>query len=186
MYARRNNVLKKWLIILILALIGAFIISSAGLFYLIKSTKNQQNVVSQTKGQLQTQNIDATQKNLDSISTNVKLAISVLSKEILFSKLLNQLGTILPANTTLQDLQIDKLQGGINITARAKDINSATQVQLNLNDPKNKIFDKADIESISCGQEDANKAYPCTVQIRALFKKDNPFMYISPTSKAGQ
>ena len=181
-YARHNNVLKKWLIYLLLAWIGAIFITGAGLFYLIKTTDAEQQNVAKAQIQLQSQNLAQTQKNVDAISNNVKLTSQILSKEIMFSKLLTQLGSALPANTTLQDLQIDKLQGGINITARAKDITSATQVQINFNDPKNNIFDKADIENISCEQSATSKNYPCTVQIRALFKKDNPFLYISQPS----
>jgi hypothetical protein len=176
-------VLKKWIVYLIIAWIGALIITGAGMFYLIKTTDTEQQNVQTMQAQLQSQNLAETQKNVDSISNNVKLTLQILSKEILFSKLLTQLGSVLPANTTLQDLQIDKLQGGINITARAKDITSATQVQVNFSDPKNNIFEKADIENISCDQNANNKTYPCTVQIRALFKKDNPFLYISSGSK---
>lgn len=182
LYARKNNQLRKRLSYLIFALIGALLIVFAGVFYLGQTTKSLEKETVKSKDSLQAQKIEDTQKTVEQISNNVKLTTQVLSREILFSKLLRQLGTVLPSNTSLQELQIDKLQGGITITALAKDINSATQVQLNLQDPQNKIFAKADIENILCDNELA-KTYPCTVQIRALFSQNNPFLFISPTQK---
>ena len=177
-YARKNSVLRKWFFNLIFALIGAVLILIIGIFYLSQTTKSLEKDIAKAKDALQAQKIDDTQKQVEQISNNVKLTTQVLSREILFSKLLNQMGAALPANTTLQQLQIDKLQGGLTITALSKDINSATQIQLNLQDPKNQIFEKADIENIICETE-LDKIYPCTVQIRALFAKNNPFLYIS-------
>lgn len=110
----------------------------------------------------------------------MKLATDVLSREILFSKVLTQLGSVLPAETALQQLQIDDLKGGLTLSAGAENIAAATQIQLNLADPKNQIFEKADIENINCEGKDPSKPYACIVQIRALFMKDNPFLYIAP------
>ncbi len=183
LFARKNTELRRWFIYLVSALVGVILIISAGLFYLTQTTKSFEEKTSAGKEALQAQNIDGTQKEIESISNNVKLTTQVLSREILFSKLLNQLGAVLPANAALSQLQIDKVQGAITIIAQARDINSATQVQLNLQDPKNKIFDKADIENISC-DSDLKRVYPCTIQLRALFTKDNPYLYISPGVKS--
>lgn len=184
LYARKNSQLAKWLVYLIFALIGCVLIAIGGVLYLSQTTKSLEKQTAIARQSLQDQKIDETQKEIEQISNNVKLTTQVLSREILFSKLLTQLGSVLPANTTLQELQIDKLQGGITITALAKDIDSATQVQLNLQDPANKIFEKADIENIVCESE-ATKKYPCTAQIRALFSQQNPFLFISPTGSGG-
>lgn len=180
-YARKNSILRRWATYLIFGLIGGSLIVAGGLFYITQNTKSLNTKTEKARESLIAQKIDETQKEVEDISNNVKLTNQVLSREILFSKLLYQLGAALPANSSLQQLQIDKLQGGITITAQAKDIDSATQVQLNLQDPKNKIFDKADIENISCNSS-AQSIYPCTVQIRALFSKNNPFLFITPTA----
>jgi cell division protein FtsB len=66
------------------------------------------------------------------------------------------------------------------LKSMATDITAATQLQLNLQDPNNKIFDKADIEDITCIPPDPSIKYLCTVQLRAQFAKDNPYVYISP------
>jgi hypothetical protein len=84
----------------------------------------------------------------------------------------------MPANANLTGLDINGVQGGLDITANAADYKTATQVQVNLSDPANKIFEKADIVDIKCDGS-ANANYPCQVTIRALFAKNNPFLFIN-------
>lgn len=180
-YARKNSALLRWTFVLALALLGVGLIVASGTFYLMQTAKTYEKRSADAKLALQSQNIEDTQKKVDEISNNVKLTNQVLGREILFSKLIKQLGSALPQNTSLQQLQIDSVKGGINLSAASKDIDSGTQIQVNLQDPKNQIFEKADIDSISCEQA-SEKAYPCTVQIRALFAKNNPFLYITPTA----
>lgn len=178
LYARRNSQLRSWLAAFVLALIGVGLIIAGGTLYMQKSIASNQAKVEAASASLASQKPEQTQKRLEEISANTKLIIQVLSREILFSKLLRQLGASVPANTVLQDFKIDKVQGGLTLKAVATDITAATQLQVNLSDPKNKIFEKADIESISC-VPDPELQYPCTIQLRALFLKDNPFVYIS-------
>lgn len=180
LYARRNTGLFRWSTALLIALFGVLIIIATGYLYLERAIISERKTVDTAQANINQKEVADTQKKIEEISSNTKLATQVLSKEVLFSKLLRQLGAALPANTALAQLQIDQLQGGITLAATASDINSATQIQVNLQDPTNKIFEKADIDSIECTEPTADSIYPCTVQIRALFAKDNPFLYISP------
>jgi len=125
----------------------------------------------------------AVQKQVTDISNNLKLAVQVLSQEILFSKLLKQLASVTPRNATLTNLSISDTQKGVDITAQTANYDAATQLQINLADPKNQIFAKADIITINCGST-VGIRYPCTVNIRALFAANNPFLFIND-KKAG-
>lgn len=183
-YARRNALLFRWIVACGGALLGIGLLVVGGQIYLSQSGVNYSKRVEASKQRLEAQKVGETQKRVEEISNDTKLALQVLSREILFSKLLRQLGYVLPADTTLQQFQIDKLQGGLTLRAGAKNITAATQLQVNLQDPNNKIFDKADIDNITCTTADAKNAYPCTIQIRALFAKNSPYFYISPTSAA--
>ena len=109
----------------------------------------------------------------------LKLVVNVLSREILFSKLLTQTGAVTPSNTSLTDLSINQVAGAIDIKAKATDITAATQLQVNLQDPANKIFTKADIQNITCKPDATDPKYPCNVTLKALFAKDNPFLFIN-------
>jgi Tfp pilus assembly protein PilN len=181
-YARRNRVLRKWIIASLICLLGSVLLVAGGSIYLNQSINDTSKQIADTQHQLDAQNLSSVQKQVTDMSNNLKLSVQVLSKEILFSKLLTQLGSVTPNNVILTNLAITQTQGSIEVTAQATDYNAATQLQANLADPKNQIFSQADIENIACNSEGQ---YPCTVSIRALFATNNPFLFINDKQKAG-
>lgn len=184
-YARRNRTLAHWVTAFALTLVGGALLAGGGYMYLNQSIKNTNQQISDSNAQLAKQNLSGVQKQVTTISNNLKLAVQVLSKEILFSKLLKQLAAVTPNDAVLTNLAITQTQGGMDITAETTNYQAATQLQLNLSDPHNQIFSKADIVSISCsstgGSATASK-YPCSVAIRALFANDNPFLFTNNSS----
>jgi Tfp pilus assembly protein PilN len=182
-YARRNTQLRRWLAACSAALVLLAVIVAGGLLYMQHNINTYTKQVEESKLALQSQKVVETQGRIDEISNNTKLAIQVLSREILFSKLLRQIGAALPQDSALKSLEIDQVKGGLQLNAEAGSFNSATQVQLNLQDPKNKVFDKADINSVQCdepGPDTPTKRYPCSIVLRALFNDNNSYRYISP------
>lgn len=183
-FARRNVELRRWVAIFLLALIGLGALSSYGLLSLHQSTLKYNRQIATTQALFRKENFDGTQTEVKDISSNFKLVVKVLSQEVLFSELLKQITTIIPDNANLTGLNISKVSGGIDISAIATDYQTATQVQVNLADPANKIFSKADIVNVACGGANStNPLYPCTVNIRALFAANNPYLFISNATK---
>jgi Tfp pilus assembly protein PilN len=180
-YARRNRILLRWASAVAVSLAFAGLLVAGGYLYLRQQINTNQKLITATNKQLEAQNLKGVQKQVTNISGNLKLAVQVLSKEILFSELLKRLGSVTPDNAVLTNLAIAQTQGGIDITAQTANYNAATQLQLNLSDPKNQIFSKADIVSISCtsGGTGISSKYPCTATLRALFATDNPFLFIN-------
>lgn len=189
-YARHNWHLRKWIFWLLVSLFGSLAIIAGGYIFMDQSIKRSARDTAQAQMELPENVVEDTRKAVEEISTNTNLVKQVLSKEVLFSKLIARLGASLPRNTTLEAININSLDGSITLNARAKDINAATQIQVNLEDPENEIFVSADIESIDCesqqteGSNPQDEAYPCAVQLKALFAPDNPFTYIAPAKKA--
>lgn len=180
-YARRNTKLLRWAGVLVIAIAGIGIIMFGGKLYLNRSINIYTNQVNKARDDLKSQKFEETQKRVDEISSSLKLVTQVLSREVLFSKLFKQIGSAIPPNASLTDLKIGKIEGAIDLTAATKDYATATQLQVNLADPSNKIFDKADIVSITCNAKtSSDPQYPCIVTIRAQFAKNNPFLFISP------
>lgn len=184
MYARRNTLLARWAAIILIALAGAGTVVLGGQIFLQKSINTYSKQLESDRAYLKEQKLDETTKELEDISASVKLVVQVLSREVLFSKLLKQLAKAIPANAALLELNIEKLQGGVEIRAGTLNIKDATQLQLNLQDPANQIFEKADIDNITCSSTPGAK-YPCIVKIRALFSKNNPFLFINNKTKTG-
>lgn len=183
-YGRRNRMLLHWVIGAGLGLVCALLLMVAGVVILQVSANSYNQQVADTNKQLQKQNVGDIQKQVTEISNNLKLTAQVLSKEILFSQLLKQLGTVIPPNTSLTNLAISQTRGAIDITAQTANYNAATQLQVNLADPTNRIFSKADIVSITCASGSNQSKYPCTIILRALFATDNPFLFTETPVKA--
>jgi Tfp pilus assembly protein PilN len=178
-YARRNRFLVRWVTAASLCLLGGVLLLGGGFLYMHQAINTTTKQIALSNQQLESQHLTKVQAEVGSISNNLKLVVQVLSKEILFSQLLQRLGTVTPGNAILTNLNITQAQGGVEIVAQTTNYDAATQLQINLADPKNQIFSKADIVSIIC-QSGANAgAYPCTADIRALFATDNPFLFIN-------
>lgn len=189
-FARRNAMLKNWIIASIIGVIGIVLVLAAGHFFISRSTATWQKQVSTMRTQLSAQKQDEVQKQVTSIGDSVKLTLQVLQKQVFFSKLVTQVGAIMPDGTTLDSLTINSTQGGIDLTAKATNYQTATQVQLNIIDPEKRLFEKADIINTTCALDpkdltsSINRQYPCKITIRAVFAKDNTFQY-SKTTPAG-
>lgn len=179
-YGRRNRTLARWLTIIILCLIGAIGLTGGGYIYLEHSVNSVNQQIATSNKQLQALNQSSIEKQVTGISNNLKLATQVLSKEVLFSELLKRLGAVTPSNTILTGLSISQTQSSVDISAETTNYTAATQLQVNLADPNNQIFSHADIQTITCNTGASNNsAYPCTVDIRALFATNNPFLFIN-------
>lgn len=179
-FARRNVLLSRWVIFFVLSLAGLGALATYGLLALQQSTHHYNGLVIASQNQFNSEKYTQTQQQIQDISNNFKLVVKVLGQEVLFSELLKQIAATIPAQANLTGLTINQTQGAIDISAVATDYNTATQVQVNLADPANKIFSHADIVSISCnGSSAQNASYPCTVDIRALFASNNPFLFIN-------
>jgi hypothetical protein len=180
-FAGRNVKLGHWLTISVLALVGLAAIGFVSIVYMDSLSNTYQEQIAAQKATLKQEKLAEVQADAKNISGNIKLAVQVLGKEVLFSKLLTQLAAITPPNTSLSALNINQTTGALDITAVSTNYSGATQLQVNLADPTNKIFSKADIVNINCDSKASNQnpKYPCTVTIRALFAGNNPFLFIN-------
>lgn len=184
-YARRNVILRRWVVAFVIAFAGLGALGSYSLFSLRQSTADYTKKVENTQLYFEKEKYAGTQTRIQDVSNSFKLVVKVLSQEVLFSQLLQQMGSAIPDNANLTSLNISQTQGALDISAVATDYATATQVQVNLADPRNKIFSKADIINISCGgTTSTNPKYPCNVNIRALFAEDNPFLFINSKGQA--
>jgi len=180
-YARKNVVLKKYIIISLIGLIGLIIITTFGLIAYKKSYKNNQQQITSLTNQLQHENIASTNQKVQNFTTTFRLVTKALSQEILFSKLITDIGAAMPPNTALTGLSLNNTSNGINLTAKATSYNSATQIQVNLSDPARHLFKNVDIISIN---NTSQGQYNYSVSLRALFNNTNQFLLINQGTKS--
>ncbi|MBC7707886.1 hypothetical protein H7Y63_01550 [Polaromonas sp.] len=186
-YARRNLALRGWIIALAVALVGVGALLTYGLLDLQRQIHSNQIQVAEAKEKLAKDKLTETEQKVKDISSSLRLATQVLGSEVLFSKLITQIGAAMPPGAVLSGLNINKTTGGLDLNANAKDYGTASQVQVNLSSSANKIFAKADIVTISCATpkvQDKPDPYPCTVTLRALFNDQNQFLFVNQGAKS--
>lgn len=179
-YAHRNVRLVGWVTAFAVSFVGLLAISTAGLIYINQTDHMYVKQIASQKQELKSQNIEATQAKVKEMAGSLKLAVQVLSHEVLFSKLLARLATVMPSNVALKELTLSPDDAAIDIAAMSSNYASATQLQVNMIDPANRIFAKADINQIVCSSSgSSNPRYPCIVFIRALLAPNSPFLFIN-------
>jgi hypothetical protein len=80
----------------------------------------------------------------------------------------------------LQDLSLNT-EGettAFDLTASASSYQAGSQIQANLQDQDNKLFEKADLVSIACETPEEPTPYPCQVEVRVQPAKDNQFLQL--------
>lgn len=178
LYARRNTMLLRACLAMVGVIGGVLVLLGFGHFYLASTTARYEKDIVALQATLQEQNIDQTKQQIQDLSGSVNLALKVLSQEILFSKLLRQAGTVMPAGSSLSTIEISDVEGGIDITAGVNSYQVGTQVQVNLADPNNKLFKKVDLVSVTCNAQGSG-SYPCSARLRALFGDNSPYLFIN-------
>lgn len=169
-YGRHNTRLRKWLFGIWVAIAGLIVILAGGWIYIKQQSNNLQANIDNTNQQLTDQNLSQVQKDAKEISGDVKVINQLLNQEIHFSGLIQAIGNAMPPGAILDSLSLSKVSGTLDLTASAKSYTSAAQIAVNLSDPKNDLFSKADIVNISCTPA-AGQAYGCGVTLKVLFSK---------------
>lgn len=177
-FARRNSRLIGVMAGILVAVLGAAIITGGSLFYLKQDVAGVNQSIAQSKENLKNQEESATLERAKELNDNLNLAVDVLSNEVLFSELLREIGEIMPTGTVLEGISLtNQVFGlGIDLEIGARDYETGSRAYVNINDNSNKIFEKADLVNITCDNTVRGSDYPCYASIRALFAKDNPFM----------
>lgn len=170
-YGRQNTKLLSWVTGAAIAIIILIIILAGGWFYINQQSKDLRHNLNSTNQQLTDQNLGKVEADAKELTGDINVIDKVLSQEIHFSDLIQAIGSYMPPKAVLSSLTLsDKVTGGLDLSANAKDYASAAQVAVNLNDPQDNLFSKIDIININCGNG-ANKAYPCNIVLRVLFSK---------------
>lgn len=176
--SHQKAAVRRWFGGLLLATAGLIVVFIIGWLYIEQQNKSLSSSVAATKQQLEAQDLAGTQKKAKEITNNIKTINQVLSREIRFSGLITQVGSVMPPGTVLSSLNLSKVEGALDLSANARDYTSATQIAVNLSDPKNMIFDKVDIISINCAQSSSDP-YPCNATFRALFSSTTKNRYLN-------
>lgn len=182
LYARRNTMLLRWLVALAIGIAGVMAVIGFGYLYLSQTTKNTAQQAEMLREDLERQKLTETQAQVTDMGSDLDTAVQVLSKRILFSDLIKRIGTISPPGTVLTGLDLSEIDGAIDLRFLASNYLAASRLHVNLQNPENQIFQKAEPTFVQCGSENTDEAsedYPCSTNIRALFGDNSPYLFIN-------
>lgn len=177
-FSHQSSILRRWLVASLVASLGLALIMAVGWIYIKEQNKNLSSNLNLVQTQLSGQDLAGIQKNAKDITNNIKTINQVLSREIRFSELITQIGSVMPAGSVLSGLTLTKIDGAIDLNASARDYTSAARIAVNLSDPASKIFTKVDIVNINCSAT-SNSAYPCSATFKALFSKTTRSQFLN-------
>lgn len=176
-YARYNTKLVGWLLGIVIAVAGLAVVAGGGLFYINQDINNYKQSIAESEKSLKEENEEETLARVEEISGRLSLVVNVLSREVLFSKLLPYIGSLMPSGTVLENLSLSREQaGGIDLSIRARDEFAASQALANLKADENLLFTAADVNKITCEND---TGYACSVSIRAVLVNENPFLLLN-------
>jgi len=183
-YSRRNRTLGYWIIAIILVSAGIGVMTVFGQLFINRNVHDLQSTAKITQSRISSQNLASTQKDIQTLSNNFKTVTQLLGKQLLFSKLFVKIGSIIPTGAILNDITLSNSDSSIDINIAAINRASATQAFVNISDPKNGLFDKADLVSVNCVEKTASSSvteskYPCTTVIKVVMKADSSYYFLN-------
>lgn len=178
-YGRYNARILRWLTLIVIALLGLAIVMLGSLFYIKQDMRSHEVSIESSKKSLNEQGEQNILKQASDISGRLTLVENVLSKEVVFSKLLPHIGSLIPDGAMLNSLVLSRdTQNAIDLSISAKDFETASQTLTNIRSSDSLLFEEADANSVTCNDTE-NKGYPCIASIRATIVADNPFLLLN-------
>lgn len=179
-YARRNTRLRTGAVGLSIGLVLLLLVAAGGLLILRQEVHSYDNNTASIESELSRKGETSTIKRMNNISNTLNLVVTVLSGQVLFADLFQQVGTIMPNGSILQNLSLTgDMTTGVDLQIGSVDYNTGTQALVNFQDKNNKIFEKADLISLTCADPATSEGpYYCTGNIRATFQKESQFSFL--------
>lgn len=180
-YGRKNRSLIGWIAAFIIVLIGVLLLTLAGTFYVKAAANSYTKKVETSKTRIQEQKLETAQKEAESFSSNLDTVVLLLKDQLLFSKIIKSIGSVLPNGVVLKEINYDSKESTMSLDVIAPSEQAATQAFINISSDTNKLFSKADLVQV---QRDDSGGFIASIVV--LVNKDSAFFYLNEvTDKKG-
>ena len=151
--ARSNTSLRRYIELLILALLVVVTAYIAGQYFLSSQQENVQSTIDANKRSVK--KLEGVQKEAQQLSATINTIAGLLSREISFSSMLEQTSALLPQGSVLTGLQfsIEDLKSPLVITAQVDTEAKAAVLLKNLQ--SSNLFQNTQLVSISQIEEES-------------------------------
>lgn len=178
-YGRSNVILLRWTYQISAAFVLLILALLSGYSFMVSAQKSVKNNKSTVESAIKNEKLDQTETEYNAFASNVKTVTQILSKQVLYSSLLQQIGSVTPSGATLSSVSISSSANALDLNFNITSADIAPILQLNLQDEKNQLFQKADIIQVNCQQSSVSGTEKCTAQLKAEYKKDAKFLFIN-------
>lgn len=172
--ARLNVVLIRYCFILILS--GIFVVSIFGVgFYLTQQDRAGASKLKQAS-EAEINKYASVKKEAEAFSSNLSNAKTILSGEIVFSKLITGIAAVLPSGVILSNLNLTSNSLGTPISLQARSASYEKAVELKNKLEASSIFEQVNIANTAQTEftgeaSDTLAKYPVSITINAVLSK---------------
>jgi hypothetical protein len=163
--ARVNFILFRLVIILGFAIAFLALACTLTYFLLISAKENAQR---------QQLKIDAStspvQKQADAFRSNLIISKGILDRQVSYTKILTELGRLMPTGTALDAFAVNDTTFGTTIKLKVLSTSSENETKLKQNFNGSRIFTSYKFDSTSSNQD--NTKYPFVINISVIVNKD--------------
>ncbi len=184
-YARKNKVLWTWIVILWLFLVAVVAIIAFGTFFISQRASNLNRLVAISEQRVKDQSLTDYQKKAEVFSSDLNTAVKLLENQLLFSKIIRTIGSVLPPGVTLGTLDYSVEDEILTLNVEGKDqraISTAFENISNGQQISNNLFTKADLLKVDCNSDEQK----CTGSIVVLLNKNSEFYLLNEVLKKEQ
>ncbi len=184
-YARKNKVLWTWIVILWLFLIAVVAVIAVGTFFISQRANNLNRLVEISEQRVKDQNLTDYQKKAEVFSGDLNTAVKLLENQLLFSKIIRTIGSVLPPGVTLGTLDYSVEDEILTLNVQASDQRAITTAFENISNGQqisNNLFTKADLLKVDCNSDEQK----CTGNIVVLLNKNSEFYLLNEVLKKEQ
>ena len=187
-YARKNYMLIKWLVALLIAMVFILAISLGGAFII-----NNERAKAEASAKAEAEAIAASDEKQEfdkykKFKTDYDTVVKLLSKQLRYSKIIQDIGNILPEGTNIDGIKLTPGATSLTLSVNGESQQAIRKAFVNISKPndQNKLFPKADLESITCSDNASTvSSKTCTATIKVLLNADSGYYYINSIPKAG-
>ena len=184
-FARKNKVLWTSIIILWLFLAAVVAIIGFGTFFISQRADNLNRLVDISEQRVKDQNLIEYQKKAEVFSNDLNTAVKLLENQLLFSKIIRTIGSVLPPGVTLGTLDYSVEDEILTLNVQASDQRSISTAFENISNGQEitkNLFTNADLLKVDCNSEEQK----CTGVIVVLLNKNSDFYLLNEVLKKGE
>jgi Tfp pilus assembly protein PilN len=173
-YGRKNKALVGWIIAMLLVLVGVIAITVVGQFYIKSNVNNLNKTIQTTQQRIKDQNLESRQAEISQFANNLNTVNSLLADQLLFSKIITNLGEILPSGVTVQNIDFTSTDSTLKLQLIGSDEKAVTQGFVNISSAPNSLITAADLENVDCSGQGG-----CVATVTALLNKDSELYFLN-------